>query len=525
MPHALLPTWANNPDGWCRTITDDILKNRVTPSDQDIDRYLKLLLAEKKLSSETFNPVPKIEETDLDANPLDAVRLDSLKVGEGVNALQKGAQIDFAPAVTVIFGENGAGKSGFVRVMKRAAGVRTADDILPNVRSANRPSATARFTVTVGTTPQPVEWKNDFGIAPLNRVSIFDARGARVHAEEDLTYVYTPGELMLFPLVQDTIDRVRVAFEAAIAARTPGANAILPSFDRTCSIYPIIETLGAATDLNELRSYAVVPEDIDVLLERLRIEVDALRSTTIQNELKRARDRLAVVKTLKSAVESAKSFDIATYNAHRDARDRASQRRAEAGNKAFERLEVAGILGGEWRRFIQADEEYLRTHAAATYPAANDPCVYCQQPLVASGLELVRSIASSRTTKSKKHSMMPSANFRTMQRALRTYTVTHWNSNYRLRRTVVPTSSTTSKRLPMKHSFPVPSARRPRESVCGISFSYGTCPVRFGSTFPRPGYGREWPFFPKADARGMLNEGPGIANTGHCIRPLAKHPL
>lgn len=44
-PNALLPPWANNQDGWCRTIAADILKNRAQPSNLDIDRYLKLLLA------------------------------------------------------------------------------------------------------------------------------------------------------------------------------------------------------------------------------------------------------------------------------------------------------------------------------------------------------------------------------------------------------------------------------------------------------------------------------------------------
>ncbi len=123
--HALLPRWANDQDGWPRTIAGDVLKNRVQAADLDIDRYLKLLLSEKKLSDEPFQAVPKIEEKQLDGNLLEAVRIDSLRIGDGVNALKPGAQIDFAPGVTVIFGENGSGKSGFVRVLKRAAGVRT----------------------------------------------------------------------------------------------------------------------------------------------------------------------------------------------------------------------------------------------------------------------------------------------------------------------------------------------------------------------------------------------------------------
>src|SRR6266404_5261842 len=88
---ALLPRWANGQDGWARTIASDVLKNRVQPSDLDIDRYLKLLLSEKKLSAEPFEAVPKIEEKQLAGNPLETVRVDSLKVGDGVNALKAGA--------------------------------------------------------------------------------------------------------------------------------------------------------------------------------------------------------------------------------------------------------------------------------------------------------------------------------------------------------------------------------------------------------------------------------------------------
>src|SRR5713226_3777628 len=175
--HALLPRWANDQDGWPRTIAGDVLKNRVQAADLDIDRYLKLLLSEKKLSDEPFQAVPKIEEKQLDGNLLEAVRIDSLRIGDGRQCAQARAQIDFAPGVTVIFGENGSGKSGFVRVLKRAPGVRTAEDILHNVRGDKRPTPTGSFTVTTGTVPQTIQWKNEFGITPLNRVSIFDARG------------------------------------------------------------------------------------------------------------------------------------------------------------------------------------------------------------------------------------------------------------------------------------------------------------------------------------------------------------
>jgi energy-coupling factor transporter ATP-binding protein EcfA2 len=389
-PQALLPQWANSQDSWIRTIVGDVLKNRAQCADGDIDRYLKLLLAEKKLSDDPFESVPKIEEKQVDANPLDPVRVDSLMVGDGINAIKAGAQIEFATGVTVIFGENGSGKSGFVRVLKRAAGVRTAEDILHNVRGATRPTPSATFSVTVGTTGEPVAWKNEFGIAPINRASIFDARGARLHVEEDLSYVYTPGELTLFPFVQNGIERVRTAFEVAIASRTPGANTLLASFDRACSIYATIETLGAATDIDEVGKYGLLPDSADATIEFLQTEIDALKSTNIQNGLKRTRDRAAVVQSLKTAIEVAKAFDVAKHAALIEACKEATRRRDDAASKALDGLGIPGFLTGEWRTFIQAGEDYLKKHATEGYPHEADSCAYCLQPLTAKALELIK---------------------------------------------------------------------------------------------------------------------------------------
>jgi energy-coupling factor transporter ATP-binding protein EcfA2 len=385
-----LPRWANNQDSWIRAIVGDVLKNRLQCADGDIDRYVKFLLAEKKLSDEQFEAIPKIEERQLDGNPLDPVWLDSLKVGDGINAIKVGAQINFAPGVTVIFGENGSGKSGFVRLLKRAAGVRTAEEILHNVRDVGRPTPSATFSVTVGTISKPVEWKNEFGIAPLNRASIFDARGARLHVEEDLTYVYTPGELTLFPFVQNAIERVRTAFEGVIAARTPGANTFTAFFDRACSIYAAIETLGAATDIAEIRKYALLPEDADATIEALKTEIDSLKSSNIQNELKRARDRAGIAQALKAAIDAAKAFDVARYAALIEALKEVTRRRGEAGSKSFDGLGIPGVLSNEWRTFVQAGEDYLKKHATEGYPHEADSCAYCQQPLTAKAIELIR---------------------------------------------------------------------------------------------------------------------------------------
>ena len=387
---ALLPKWANDQDGWVRSIVSDVLKNREESSDLDINRYLELFLAEKKLSDHSLEAIPKIEEGQMDVDPLDTVSLERLTVGDGVNALKNGATIEFAKGVTVVFGENGSGKSGYVRILKRAGGVRTAEDILHNVHSGKRPTPRATFAVTTGDTSNEIQWKNEFGLAPLSRISVFDVRGARLHVEENLNYVYTPGELTLFPLIQNAIERVRVALEASIEQRTPGTNTLLSRFDRACSIYAAIETLGAATDLEEIRRFATIPSDVDATIQTLKVEVDALNSTSTQAELKRTRSRASVVDSLRTALLAVKAFEVEPYHSYVQARDGAARRHTEVSSIAFQGLNIPGVLGAKWRQFIQSGEDYIRSSLAGPYPHEGTPCAYCRQPLTTTEVELVR---------------------------------------------------------------------------------------------------------------------------------------
>ena len=67
-----------------------------------------------------------------------------------------------------------------------------------------------------------------------------------------------------------------------------------------------------------------IPGGIDSTIDALKVEVDALSSSNIQNGLKRARDRAVFVTAVKTAIDTAENFDVATYTARVSARDKVS---------------------------------------------------------------------------------------------------------------------------------------------------------------------------------------------------------
>jgi hypothetical protein len=171
-------------------------------------------------------------------------------------------------------------RTGYVRVLKKAAAVRTSEDVLPDIsqtqRTNERPSASIGHKVGQSE-PQIADWKDEAGLTPFNRIDVFGSRATLLHVAGDLNYLYTPGELARFPLVQHAIEGVRSRLENDVASKTQTGNPFLAQFDRQSRIYPLIDSLGAATDIGELRTLATVTEaerqEISTLKPEIRKEL------------------------------------------------------------------------------------------------------------------------------------------------------------------------------------------------------------------------------------------------------------
>ena len=83
--------------------------------------------------------VPLLIDKETDSGLEQVLTLTQVAQVKNVNALCSGQSIDFNPRLTVIFGENATGKSGYVRILKCAAAVRTAESVLSDVAKEQVP--------------------------------------------------------------------------------------------------------------------------------------------------------------------------------------------------------------------------------------------------------------------------------------------------------------------------------------------------------------------------------------------------
>jgi recombinational DNA repair ATPase RecF len=402
----ILIDWANKQDGWVRALTAEVLATRRELASPALERVRTLYLAEKQLSDDPIPLVPPLADDGSQEIAAEALRLLSIKDCRAVNALADSQEINFNARMTVLFGENASGKTGYVRVLKRLAGVRSAEEVLPDIHRPSLPAEPqAAIRYALGTVENDFEWHNDVGVPPFTRISIFDSRAVELHLEQDVTYVYTPADLALFRYVHSGLQSVRQLLDAEIAANQPKQNPFLTAFTRGTSIYAKIESLGAGTSAKELDALGTVSAAERAELDARRLTVEALTSKSAEAQTELLRTRRAILQNL---IILAEAFTTFQWQVHADAvlsNQQARARQAAAATSVFSSGTLPEELQVPWQAFIEAGGRYLQAAGYSEYPRPDASCIYCNQALSAAAVTLLaryREYASGAATAASK---------------------------------------------------------------------------------------------------------------------------
>ncbi len=384
-PKGMLAQWANEQDGWVREAVAQALVSNRPLSESQLDALVERFLIEKGFSEQPDGysvTVPPIELGDDEASTEDLLELDQLSDVAGVNALAAGQVLKFDDSLTVLFGQNGAGKTGYSRVLKRLAAVRTAEEILPNAHDVGATThPTATITYSLNGEPSTVAWNNEAGVSPLTRMSVFDAPAVMLHVDGDLNYVFTPREIALFTYVSTALKHVQDQVETEAASLRPSGNPFLAHFQRGTSVYPKIETIGATTDISELAKLADGSEEADALHEKLSGEVAALKAGSVEARHDAVGRELERVKALAQGVRKLLDFDATAYEESRLALERLEDEYRQARTELFEEGELPGPPDDEWSAFISEGDRYRKHLGFEGHPTTSDSCLYCRQSL------------------------------------------------------------------------------------------------------------------------------------------------
>ena len=380
-PRAQLAGWANANDEWVRLLVAEVIATGRPVGTSVVEKAHLLFRQEKALDERELPAVPLLNieaRQDESAPPLSLTRLSDVR---GVNALVAGAVIEPHEGLTILYGENGTGKTGYSRIFKALANSRTADTILGNIDADTSEAQSAKLEFKLGDDAQTLTWTGELGVSPFTRVSIFDSPAVRTHLDEDLDYVYTPASLALFNDVTTAIQAVTAQIDAAISELGSSGTGLLSRFQRGSTIYPLIETLGASTDLADLKARSKSGDAVDQQLDALTQGVAALRANTMGAQIIGLRSEQRVLSEAVATAEALLGFEQVEYNEALATRAQLTTDYETFRRELFAAADLPADPDDTWNDFIEAGETY-RQHLVEVEAHDPDRCLYCRQPLL-----------------------------------------------------------------------------------------------------------------------------------------------
>lgn len=181
----------------------------------DIEELLAICKGQAK-------PDPLTAEHVLDpSTTIATVALRAVHNAQNVNAIVPNERLTFDKiGVTVIYGDNGAGKSGYARILKKVCRARTSggDEVIhTNIYDASpgRPSAEIEFTVN-GQNSGSSWILGQPGDPLLSAVSVFDSTTANVHVSQTNDVAYTPLPLKILGALAQACQEIKTKLSGEI---------------------------------------------------------------------------------------------------------------------------------------------------------------------------------------------------------------------------------------------------------------------------------------------------------------------
>ncbi|MFC2284003.1 MAG: AAA family ATPase [Corynebacterium matruchotii] len=378
--------WLEKRPNWQQNLFQRIVRNKAIDNSY-IEQLVDLLVSNKTAKLEF--PALKIDELPQGGDKTESVAICSVGNLQGVNALLGGQTLRFSPTgMTIVYGDNGSGKSGYARILKQVVGARHHEDILPNVFINKRCSQSAQINYRCGGTDLTETWSTSFNNATFGRVHFYDEACGNDYLQKETELSYRPSVLSLLDRLIELIEYVSKEIGKRITTEE-AKQFSLPNVPDGTSAANFLSKLSDRTDPHSLDQLLDAHQDLDNELQEHRQEEARLRATDPTKEKTRllavAKDAEALaahLESIENTISPAAAGRILTL------KQTALELRASAekvSSNSFANEPLSGVGSQTWRAMWEAAERYAQAEAYPDrdFPATEDDdvCVLCQQPL------------------------------------------------------------------------------------------------------------------------------------------------
>lgn len=368
--------FARNQDYWLQALIYEAIETKGDISKERKNEIFTCLQNSSEIEFEIPNTDNKNDEKQ--------IRFIKLIHKKGVNALEPNQTIKFSKNVTILYGMNGAGKSGYFKVLNEVVGGNQRKEVFPNIYSDT--TSTIDVQIEYQDENHNLEVLNWDGttrsIPSFNKCKVFDTsylNGLLDTRQTDSTLIQPLG-LHLFTYLVDIVD----IYKQQLINNANHKRVIKPDIDLRYILSEDIRQTFTSHDLTPERKSKIeklfpFSNEKSDLLKKLKTELESIKQINIQ-------DKITLHKNYKQDIEGLRAdLNQASKTLEQHVKDvkyfiQEYKEKAQASHKSRQQFEVLNQIPSndtkDWKDFILAGEKY-----AKTITNSEDVCVYCRQVL------------------------------------------------------------------------------------------------------------------------------------------------
>ena len=401
--------WAKKQDHWKQDAIRRILQNG-DYTEEDVFEIAKILLHNHGYIDSAPTPIqidklnfPKVEGAE------NKVILKKIKSPKNVNALLNETELQFAlSGLTIIYGENGTGKSGYIRILKKCCKARGIDNILPDIFAKEKSqTSTATIFYSYNNNKKEIEWiDGQYNGGELEQLLVYDSKCGKIQVTDKNELIYLPNGMDIFKKLVDCLREVKKEIEKEKPQEiTINFNKI----DRNTSIFKKIDSINKNTNKRKIINELQWSEDHDKELTKVSRKILDINEVGLEKQITAITKESQSLETIKQVVvilETVFSEEKIQNIFAMVENKKESQIVLDELTKEMQKEEMLKGTGNKvWQAMYSAAKEFSLQSAYenSNYPNLEGQCVLCQQDLSNDAKERMKAFSKFAEGKIKKN--------------------------------------------------------------------------------------------------------------------------